>query len=173
MLEFASPALTWAEMTSSVDSLSISPCLTNTTLNNQHPPIYSHQNHTRKTLPCAAPTGNTSPAGHWMGDRKQSTLWSIEHNKNDTGHGTQKPVETMRRPMENNASPGQAVYEPFSGSGTSLIAAQSCGRVCLALEIDPLYVDMTVRRWEAFSGDRALLEGTDSSFEGITEARCG
>ena len=79
----------------------------------------------------------------------------------------------MRRPMENNASPGQAVYEPFSGSGTSLIAAQSCGRVCLALEIDPLYVDMTVRRWEAFSGDRALLEGTDSSFEGITEARCG
>lgn len=79
--------------------------------------------------------------GHWMGDRRQSTLWSLSHSKNDTGHGTQKPVEAMRRPMENNASPGQAIYEPFSGSGTSLIAAETCGRVCLALEIDPLYVD--------------------------------
>lgn len=53
--------------------------------------------------------------GHWAGDRKQTTVWSIPHRKSETGHGTQKPVECMRRPIENNSSPGQAVYEPFCG----------------------------------------------------------
>src|ERR1700719_3667982 len=60
----------------------------------------------------------------WVGDHCQTTLWQIDKNlKSETGHGTQKPVECMRRPIENNASPGQAVYEPFSGSGTTIIAA--------------------------------------------------
>src|SRR5947207_1435722 len=62
--------------------------------------------------------------------------------KSETGHGTQKPVECMRRPIENNASPGQAVYEPFSGSGTTIIAAEMIGRVCHAIEIAPAYVDV-------------------------------
>jgi DNA modification methylase len=57
--------------------------------------------------------------GHWQGDRTQSTLWQIaKPQKSETGHSTQKPVECMKRPIENNSSPGQAVYEPFSGSGT-------------------------------------------------------
>ena len=54
--------------------------------------------------------------------------------------------------MLNNSSPGQAVYEPFMGSGTTLIAAESCGRVCLGMELDPLYVAVAVRRWQAFTG---------------------
>ena len=64
--------------------------------------------------------------GNWTGDRKQTTLWTIPSGGQDTEtiHGTQKPVECMRRPMLNNSSPGQAVYEPFLGSGTTLIAAQ-------------------------------------------------
>ncbi|VFM96334.1 MAG: DNA methylase [Candidatus Kentron sp. G] len=161
-----------------MSSSSISPP-PNTSPDN-HPPIPTKA--TAKTIavrstywqhePCwyAVRRGRT---GHWSGDRKQSTLWSLSHSKNDTGHGTQKPVEAMRRPMENNASPGQAVYEPFSGSGTSLIAAQTCGRVCLALEIDPLYVDMAVRRWEAFAGDKAMLEGAGKTFEEIAREREG
>ena len=58
--------------------------------------------------------------GHWNGDRKQTTLWQIPSRDQDaaTVHGTQKPVECMRRPMLNNSAPGQPVYEPFSGSGT-------------------------------------------------------
>ena len=68
-------------------------------------------------------------------------------------HGTQKPVEAMRRPMLNNASRGQAVYEPFSGSGTSIIAAETTGRVCLAMELDPAYVDVAVTRWQDFTGE--------------------
>jgi hypothetical protein len=69
-------------------------------------------------------------AGHWSGDRKQTTLWQIASRGQDaeTAHGTQKPVECMRRPIENNSSPGQAVYEPFCGSGTTIIAAEMSGR---------------------------------------------
>ena len=94
-------------------------------------------------------------AGHWAGDRSQTTLWEIEHNKSETGHGAQKPVEAMRRPIVNNSKPGQAVYDPFVGSGTTMIAAETEGRVCLGIEIDPIYVDVAVRRWEEFTGEEA------------------
>ena len=96
---------------------------------------------------------------HWSGDRKQTTVWHIpKPKKNETGHGTQKPVECMKRPMENNSSPGQAVYEPFSGSGTTIIAAEITGRACLAMELNPAYVDVAVKRWEDFTGEKAVLE---------------
>ncbi|BAL73758.1 hypothetical protein S23_05370 [Bradyrhizobium cosmicum] len=95
--------------------------------------------------------------GNWTGDRKQTTLWTIGSGGQDaqTEHATQKPVECMRRPMLNNSSPGQAIYEPFLGSGTTLIAAQSCGRVCFGIEIDPIFVDLAIRRWQAFTGEKA------------------
>ncbi|KAA2237077.1 site-specific DNA-methyltransferase [Salinarimonas soli] len=109
--------------------------------------------------------------GHWAGDRKQTTVWAIPHLKSETGHGTQKPVACMLRPIENNSSPGQAVYEPFCGSGTTLIAAQMSGRVCHAIELDPAYVDVAVRRWQAFTGDAAVLEGTGQSFAEIEAER--
>jgi DNA modification methylase len=70
----------------------------------------------------------------------------------------------MRRPIENNASPGQAVYEPFSGSGTTIIAAEMTGRSCLAIELDPAYVDVAVKRWQAFTGKEARHEESGQSF---------
>lgn len=111
--------------------------------------------------------------GHWMGDRKQTTLWQIASNGQDaeTTHGTQKPVECMRRPIENNSSPGQAVYEPFSGSGTTLIAAEMTGRACYAMELSPAYVDVAVLRWQAFAGQPALLSGDGRSFSEIAAGR--
>lgn len=111
--------------------------------------------------------------GWWSGDRKQSTLWSIPNRDQDaeTVHGTQKPVEAMRRPILNNSSPGQAVYEPFSGSGTTVIAAETTGRACYAMELDPAYVDVALRRWEAFSGETAVLDGDGRTFSGIAAAR--
>jgi len=93
--------------------------------------------------------------GNWAGDRSQSTLWSIPHSKSETGHGTQKPVECMRRPIENNSNAGQAVYDPFLGSGTTIIAAEMTGRSCYGLEIDPRYCDVIVKRWQAFTGKQA------------------
>jgi DNA modification methylase len=113
-----------------------------------------------------------SATAHWNGDRKQTTLWSIpKPQKSETGHGTQKPVECMARPIENNSSPGQAVYEPFSGSGTTIIAAERTGRSCHAIELDPGYVDVAVRRWQAHTGEAARLEGDGRTFAEVEAAR--
>jgi DNA modification methylase len=111
--------------------------------------------------------------GHWAVDRKQTTLWSIPSRDQDadTVHGTQKPVECMRRPIENNSSPGQAVYEPFSGSGTTLIAAEMTGRACRAIELSPTYVDVALLRWQAFTGQEAVLEGSGQSFAAVAAER--
>lgn len=105
-------------------------------------------------------------AGAWQGDRKQSTVWAIPARDDaGHGHGTQKPVECMRRPIENNSSPGQAVYEPFSGSGTTIIAAEQTGRACHAIELIPAYVDVAVMRWQAFTGKIAVRERDGLTFE--------
>jgi DNA modification methylase len=111
--------------------------------------------------------------GNWTGDRKQTTLWTISSRDQDTetAHGTQKPVECMRRPMLNNSSPGQSVYEPFLGSGTTLIAAQTTGRACLAIELEPRYVDVAIRRWQAFTGKAATLLANGLSFEAVAAER--
>jgi DNA modification methylase len=96
--------------------------------------------------------------GHWSSDRKQTTLWQIDKpQKSETGHSTQKPIECMRRPMENNSVAGDAVYDPFCGSGTTIIAAETTGRVCYAMELDPKYCDVIVNRWQAFTGKLATL----------------
>jgi DNA modification methylase len=111
--------------------------------------------------------------GHWSGDRKQTTLWQIPNRDQDakTVHGTQKPVECMRRPMLNNSGAGQAVYEPFMGSGTTLIAAETTGRVCLGIELNPAYVDVALERWQAFSGKKAILSGEDRLFDDLKTVR--
>jgi len=112
--------------------------------------------------------------GNWHGGRSQTTLWSItssldEESKND--HGTQKPVELMRRPIQNHTVPGQSVYDPFIGSGTSIIAARTCGRTCYGMEIVPGYVDIAVKRWQDFTGKPALHDGDGRTFEEISAER--
>ena len=117
-----------------------------------------------KHEPCwyAVKKGGT---GHWQGDRKQTTLWEINKpQKSETGHSTQKPIECMRIPIENNSKPGDEIYEPFSGSGTTIIAAEQTGRRCYAMELSPNYVDVAVRRWQNFTGKRATLEATGAAF---------
>ena len=109
--------------------------------------------------------------GHWAGDRKQTTLWHIANKDQDaeTVHGTQKPVECMRRPILNNSSPCQIVYEPFMGSGTTLIAAESTGRVCFGIELNPAYVDVAVQRWQQFTGQDAVLDNTEQTFADLAQ----
>ena len=104
--------------------------------------------------------------GHWQGARDQTTIWMIgngDQGEDDaTVHGTQKPVECMRRPLLNNSATGSSVYEPFSGSGTSIIAAETTGRSCFAMELDPRYCDVAGERWQNFTGRQAVLERPDS-----------
>jgi DNA modification methylase len=103
--------------------------------------------------------------GNWTGDRKQTTLWTISSGGQDaeTPHSTQKPVECMRRPMQNNSAAGQPVYDPFLGSGTTLIAAE--GRVCFGMELEARFVDVAVRRWEAFTGKEAKRLSDNKPFK--------
>jgi DNA modification methylase len=118
--------------------------------------------------------------GAWAGDRKQTTVWDFASplhimsgsKETKTPHPTQKPVECMKRPIENNSSPGQAVYEPFSGSGTTIIAAEMTGRVCHAIELSPAYVDVAVTRWQLFTGEIATLEGDGRTFAEMKSERC-
>jgi DNA modification methylase len=74
----------------------------------------------------------------------------------------------MRRPILNNSSPGQTIYEPFVGSGTTIIAAETA---CLAMGLNPAYVDVALQRWEAFTGEHAVLDGDGHSFNEIAAAR--
>ena len=68
----------------------------------------------------------------------------------------------MRRPIENNSSVGQAIYEPFSGSGTTIIAAEQTGRCCYAMELNPAYAQIAVDRWEQFTGEKAVKLDADA-----------
>lgn len=86
-----------------------------------------------------------------------STVWEISHTKSFTGHGTQKPVEAARRPMLTCTEPGDVVFEPFSGSGTTLLAAEMIGRTCVAIELSPAYADVAAKRWSNWTGKKPVL----------------
>jgi DNA modification methylase len=93
-------------------------------------------------------------SAHWCGDRRQTTVWEMALDPNARGgHSTQKPVQAMERPIRNHES--TSVYDPFLGSGTTLIACERAGRQLFAMEIDPRYVDVSVSRWERFTGETA------------------
>lgn len=88
----------------------------------------------------------------------EGSLWEIPLTVDDgsTGHGTQKPVECMARGILCNSKEGDLVYEPFSGSGSTIIAGEQTARGVLAMELSPAYVDIAVRRWQNFTGRVAV-----------------
>ncbi len=92
---------------------------------------------------------------NWIGDRKQSTLWQIDKpRKSETGHSTQKPLECMEKPISNHEGD---VFDPFLGSGTTLIACERLGRKCRAVEISPAYVAVAIQRWVDVTGKEPML----------------
>jgi len=116
---------------------------------------------------------------NWQGARDQSTTWDIMNNnsfgnKNTEktwGHGTQKPLECMSRPIVNNSMPGEYIYDPFGGSGTTLIACEKHNRRCLMMEISPLYCEVIIKRWQDFTGKKAILESNGLAFEDVANGR--
>ena len=112
--------------------------------------------------------------------RTQSTLWEVASlnpfggsntQETATGHSAQKPVELMRRPILNHSERGELIYDPFLGSGTTIIAAELTERICYGLEIAPQYVDLIVRRWQLLTGRSALLETDGRTFDEIGAER--
>jgi DNA modification methylase len=117
---------------------------------------------------------------HWRGDRTESTLWEVatlnpfggaNPEETATGHSAQKPVELMRRPILNHSEPGDCVYDPFLGSGTTLIAAELTERFCYGLEVAPQYVDIIIRRWQQLTGRQAVLAADGRTFQQVEAER--
>jgi DNA modification methylase len=116
----------------------------------------------------------------WFGKAgENSTVWDVASPKFIMGgskeekfdHPTQKPLELMRRPILNHTKRGELIYDPFLGSGTSMLAAETTGRVCYGIDLDPKFVDVIVQRWEQYTGKSATLEGDGRSFAEIAAER--
>jgi DNA modification methylase len=85
-----------------------------------------------------------------------TTVWDIDQvGQQDGIHPTQKPTEIFAIPIRSHTDPGDACFEPFSGSGSQIIAAEQMGRRCYAMELEPKYVAAAIKRWETFAGKRA------------------
>jgi DNA modification methylase len=122
----------------------------------QHEPCaFGWKQGTRARLPGGGQ--GTAGNGNW------STVWSVDHEGKaranlGIGHPTSKPVELCARPIQLHTKPGEVLYEPFSGSGTQIIAAEKTGRRCRAIEIEPRYVDVAVERWQTFAHGKATRQ---------------
>ena len=100
------------------------------------------------------------------------SVWTIDQiGESDGIHPTQKPVELARRPILYQTQPGDICYEPFSGSGTTIAAAELTGRRCYAMEISPAFVDVAVTRWQSLTNQTARLDGDGRTFEEIKADR--
>lgn len=101
-----------------------------------------------------------------------STVWEISQKGEQDGiHPTQKPTEIFERPIACHTLRGELVLEPFSGSGTQIIAAEKLGRGCRAMEISPAFVDVAVKRWQEATGKDAVLDGTSETFADVSAKR--
>lgn len=130
---------------------------------------FAHYKHQHEPIYYAVPVGG---GPQWYGDRTQTTLWNVASESGAVyKHPTQKPVDLARRAIENSSALGGLVFEPFCGSGSTVIAAEMGGRATRAMEIDPHYVDVAVERWQKFTGKEAILEGDGRTFLEIKAER--
>jgi DNA modification methylase len=104
-------------------------------------------------------------AGHlWAADRKQTTIMEFDKPSRNGEHPTMKPVALFEYQMLNNTKGGDMVLDSFGGSGTTLIAAEKNGRVARLMELDPIYCDVIVKRWQDFTGLKAIHAETGQPF---------
>lgn len=115
--------------------------------------------------------GWTEGAGHfWGSDRKQTTLLQFDKPSRNGQHPTMKPVDLFQYQMANSTKPGDIVLDSFGGSGTTLIAAERIGRKARLMELDPIYCDVIVKRWEDFTGNTAICQPSATHFAEHQEA---
>jgi DNA modification methylase len=93
----------------------------------------------------------------WYGPTNEKTVWELKKESTNTYHPTQKPVELPERSIKNSTKQGDSVLDLFGGSGSTLIACEKIGRLARVMELDPKYCDVIVKRWEDFTGKKAVL----------------
>jgi DNA modification methylase len=82
-------------------------------------------------------------------------------------HPTVKPVQMIADAILDASARGEIVLDGFLGSGSTLLAAERVGRICYGIEIDPLYVDVAIRRWQRYTGDQATLQSTGKTYDEV------
>lgn len=93
----------------------------------------------------------------WEGGNCEDTLWEIKRPSKSDLHPTMKPIELCARGIKNSSNVNDIVYEPFGGSGSTLMACEQTKRKCYTMELDPKYVDVIIKRWEDYTGKKAVL----------------
>lgn len=106
-------------------------------------------------------------AHKWTSDRKQSSTLNFDKPHRNDVHPTMKPVELVEYCIGNSSDRGDVVLEPFGGSGTTLIACEKTKRNCYTLEISPTYCDVILKRWQDFTGKKAVLESNGKTFDEV------
>jgi DNA modification methylase len=134
-----------------------------------------------KSMPPVAPRAESSVwttavvQGNRVAVDEGADVWPIDFDGKSrvvgNEHPTQKPIEIFARPMRKHTQPGALCFEPFSGSGSQLVAGEKMGRVVAAIELQPVFVDVAVRRWQTLTGRNAVLEGTDSTWRDVAGER--
>jgi DNA modification methylase len=92
---------------------------------------------------------------YWCRDRDQGDVWQVDKPSSSPLHPTMKPLALIERAIQNSSQAGDKVLDPFLGSGSTLIACERTGRICYGMEIEPVYIDVAVMRWESFTGEKA------------------
>lgn len=134
-----------------VSGLTIRQCL----VWNKNAMVMGRQDYHWKHEPCLY--GWKDGAAHtWNSDRTQTTILDFNRPTQNKEHPTMKPVELIAYQITNNSLHGELVLDTFLGSGTTVIASEKTGRVCYGMELDPIYVDVAVKRWETFTGKKAI-----------------
>jgi len=111
---------------------------------------------------------------YWCGKRNQGDVWSIDKPYRNDVHPTMKPIELVERAIQNSSRRGDIVLDPYAGAGSTLIACERTARRACLVEIEALFVDVIIRRWQAYTGHTARLEADGRSFEEVAAARgCG
>jgi DNA modification methylase len=109
----------------------------------------------------------------WYGDKTQSTLWEEKKPAANRIHPTAKPVELVERALLNSSKAGDVVADLFGGSGSTLIGCERHSRKARSMEIDPKYADCIVRRYQDYTGKRAVLDGDGRTFDEVSLERAG
>ena len=103
----------------------------------------------------------------WCGARDQGDVWFVKKPVKNDLHPTMKPVELVERALRNSSKSRDTVFDPFGGSGTTLIACEKAGRQARLIELDPKYVDVIIRRWQVFSGQQARHAESGRTFDDL------
>jgi DNA modification methylase len=110
-------------------------------------------------------------AHFWCGRRDRGDVWFVDKPFKNDLHPTTKPVELVERALANSSRAGSIVLDPFAGSGTTLIACENLDRSARVIELDPIYADVILRRWQQYTGGKAVLLPNGGSFEEVSAER--